>query len=1714
MKKRYSISKSLTAILLTMLILLGTVTASAEEVIPEIPNSPQEDSDTPTESVSEDAETQDIDAEDQETEEPADTEQTFDPAIPPANEDELEEEVLSLFNELKEIPGVNELEEFYHYPLFKDGAYDYYIERYGTYGFWHMLRRAEEQRDSKVKQGGNKKDLAGTGADADVADQGVGYSYSNGTLTITGSGAMNDFSAWGENSIPPWNQYKESAKKIVISNGITHIGSYSFSYYTGVTEVVIPSTVESIGCGAFENCDINSLDLPEGLREIDTRAFSYQDNITSVVLPESLERIGTGAFCNCELLDDVYIGSGLRVMGGNPFGGCKKLQNLQISSANPNFSIKSFCLFDKNDTLIMYLGGKKMDSFTIPSGTKVIANSAFEGINGEHLIRTLTIPDSVVTIGDHAFYCTGLSTINFGKKVEEIGEWAFDSNYFTSVQLPDSLTRIGYRAFDLCTSLKSINIPRNVKSIGRDAFGGDFALTSITVDPSNEYYKNINGVLYTKDGSLLHTYPAGKTDTDFTMPDTVITLGEYAFAYLNKLKRITLSKNLRSILWMNFLSCSEIEEIVIPDSVVEFDTDTFWYMKSLKRVTVGKGISRMDTAFAYCENLKEVYFRGNLPADYNEMIYKPAEYGNINIYYPKNNSTWKNGNIQLGFSNQILKSWDGVNYERTQISKTDITVKGGPYTYDGTAKKPSVTVKYDGENLVEGKDYKVGYARNFDAGQGEVIVTGINNYQGSTTKYFTINKANQSLSVTASAKTLKVGRSVTVKTSGIGKITYSLSNSSTVSVTNTGEVWGEKAGTVTITYKAAGSSNVNSDTKTLTLTVQANSQKYSVTNLTYDFPNSASSFGYTKGKSKIPEEAYRMFYTPTQAKAEYNSDGYWGGSCGGFVSSTLLFNNPSVPSLTVKNFRSSASAVSNLRVGDYNSKMDKTVQQFIEGMQACQLYGTAGKKASQNKGNYEGLAKEVKRCQNGGLPVYIAVFNNDGGHALAGYRLENYSSREDRIYLYDCNYPYKERYMSLYKSGSKYTGFYYNGGSHQYSEMMYYLPATAYEEIWPYRKTKDNSKSLAATGADGDNDTPVDVPAAIDQTMLFVNADNFIVYDTAGKQVAKMTDGELSGEQNGIYDVVEPDSASTVHELRLPSDEYTVKSLDDNYETPLEVTAVNANQSASVVTESDEIEFLVDDSQNTNLMNVNGKSGENYEITFNGDNDYTAENDNAEAVFSGKSEGSPVEVGTVDGEYINSGYTQGQGGIREEDIAVNLPHSPRMNIASGSVELPQKSFTFNGKPVEPEFTLLDEYGDPLSPNRDYKVVYTNNNGSGTGHAEVFGVNDYFGKLEFNFTINAVSLSNCDVQLEYTECEATGEKIEPHVTVTLNGVELKQDIHYSVEYAYNKRPGTGEVDITGINGCTGSTTNTFTINPNDKLPEFEYQLLADGTAEITFYYGSSPKVVIPSQIDGYTVTSVGYTFLYNNSYVKSVILPNTVTNIAPYAFASCHSLNHITLSDSLTKIDIYAFYDCPNLNSVILPDSVTTIGKYAFRQTHCIDFSDLPINLSVIGDGAFFNSGTAQGDIVLPKKLTSIGRFAFLSSMYQGSVTIPSSVTEIGAYAFGYDYPNSSYKKYPSFTVRSKTGSAAQQYADTYGFVFEAIDESFILGDADGNGTVESVDITLLQRYCAKEDVPYSKNELIRADVDDNNQLEIIDASYIQRHLANYPTPYYIGKTIE
>ena len=356
-------------------------------------------------------------------------------------------------------------------------------------------------------------------------------------------------------------------KNSTIPNSVTSIGAYAFSECSGLTSITIPTGVTSIGEFAFYECSgLTSINIPNSVTSIGINAFYecsgltsvhitdlaawcniyFEDSdsnplcwthhlflngeeITDLVIPNSVTSIGAYAFFKCSGLTSVTIGNSVTSIGSSAFGGCSSLTSVHITdlAAWCNISFEFSNSNPLNYAHHLYLNGEEVKDLVIPNSVTSIGKSTFEGCSG---LTSVTIGNSVTSIGMGAFSdCSGLTSVTIGNSVTSIGDFVFsECTGLTSVTIPNSVTTIGYAAFAGCSNLTSVHI-------------NDIAAwckISFSDSSSNPLSHALQG---------RHLFLNGEEVKELVIPNSVTSIGNYAFYGCSGLTSITIPNSVTSI---------------------------------------------------------------------------------------------------------------------------------------------------------------------------------------------------------------------------------------------------------------------------------------------------------------------------------------------------------------------------------------------------------------------------------------------------------------------------------------------------------------------------------------------------------------------------------------------------------------------------------------------------------------------------------------------------------------------------------------------------------------------------------------------------------------------------------------------------------------------------------------------------------------------------------------------------------------------------------------------------------------------------------------------------------------------------------------------------------------------------------------------------------------------------------------------------------------
>ncbi|MBE6741166.1 MAG: fibronectin type III domain-containing protein [Ruminococcaceae bacterium] len=536
------------------------------------------------------------------------------------------------------------------------------------------------------------------------------YNKATGEVVISGTGAMKDYSVLEDGAY--YSDYSpfcfcDDIKSVVIGEGVTSVGNWSFAGCKKLESVSLPSTMKRIGKRAFIGCiSIKEIAVPERVEEINDSAFYNCAALTAIDIPGSVKTIGDNTFYHCTALKTVNLAEGVETISEYAFSECPLIE-----------------------------------SIALPESLKEIEGCAFSDCTS---LKGLTIPKNVEKIGYNQYYhvpivfnCPSITTLKVDPE-----NTAYDSrnncnaiietksniliNGCCNTVIPDTVTEIYYRAFCGCTKLKSIEIPKSVQNIGGEVFMDCSNLEQVNLPKGLkaisyglfENCKKLKSIEIPNTVELINARAFFECDsfTSLTIPDSVTKIHAAVWG-CDKLKSVKLSKNLTE---MNrtFKDCTSLKKIEVPGKVekVEALCEGCTALETVKIPASVKSIS--FHAFKGCKNLKEFI------VDKNNEKYSSKD----GVVYTKNKTIlvlYPNGKKATTFkipsSVKKIKQWafcEGGTNLKTLIIPTSVKT----IEYYAFGNKTGIkSIKYEG-TLMQWQAIEVGaYDADYDSEEGEYI---------------------------------------------------------------------------------------------------------------------------------------------------------------------------------------------------------------------------------------------------------------------------------------------------------------------------------------------------------------------------------------------------------------------------------------------------------------------------------------------------------------------------------------------------------------------------------------------------------------------------------------------------------------------------------------------------------------------------------------------------------------------------------------------------------------------------------------------------------------------------------------------------------------------------------------------------------------------------------------------------------------------------------
>lgn len=228
---------------------------------------------------------------------------------------------------------------------------------------------------------------------------------------------------------------------------------------------------------------------------------------------------------------------------------------------------------------------------------------------------------SLKSIPARAFFLMGnLAGVKFPDTLEEIGDKAFTKTSLSSVEIPASVKKIGLFAFAE-TKLTKVLVPAGVSELKAGAFAEIKTLSSIDVDSASKSYKSEDGILFTRDGLTIVTYPAGKSGASYEIPAGVVSVGTAAFARNESISDVKIPESVLRICGFAFRDCPSIQKIEIPSKCVSIGRDAF-DGTAIGSISIPKTVATLgENPFNRCAKLSAITVEeGNVAYNSNDGV--------------------------------------------------------------------------------------------------------------------------------------------------------------------------------------------------------------------------------------------------------------------------------------------------------------------------------------------------------------------------------------------------------------------------------------------------------------------------------------------------------------------------------------------------------------------------------------------------------------------------------------------------------------------------------------------------------------------------------------------------------------------------------------------------------------------------------------------------------------------------------------------------------------------------------------------------------------------------------------------------------------------------------------------------------------------------------------------------------------------------------------
>ena len=478
------------------------------------------------------------------------------------------------------------------------------------------------------------------------------YDRKTKTLTFSGTKDLEYFELNGYNPEPEWFCWNNEAEHLVIESGITGLPGEEFRDFYKLKTAELPDTVTSIGDAVFRRCrGIETVRMPENLTSIGALAFDGCASLKSIWIPEHVRTIGWCAFSGCDSIKEIEIPEKVTKIGSCAFGLCDNLESVRLPD---NLKTVEASLF---------YDCRKLSEIRLPDSVKRIEREAF-GCSG---ITHIEIPKNVTgfykgedSYGSPGIFqdCKKLKEITIrSEKLGHVFKGAFDRmDKNTVIKVPKSCLKKYKKLFKKAGLDKSVRMEAideterplsgkdrngNTWTYDREtktlAFAGTADLEKYT--PEREpgwsvWYRETEHVVV-HDG--ITGLPGGNFRLFYRLvtaelPESVVSVGDYAFYGCKELETITIPKNTAYIGKMAFADCYRLKEAVLPEGITSIGKRAFSGCEELGGIKLPDSVEKIGPyAFSECRSLASVRLPGKLKTVEEGVFFQCRDLAEVNL---------------------------------------------------------------------------------------------------------------------------------------------------------------------------------------------------------------------------------------------------------------------------------------------------------------------------------------------------------------------------------------------------------------------------------------------------------------------------------------------------------------------------------------------------------------------------------------------------------------------------------------------------------------------------------------------------------------------------------------------------------------------------------------------------------------------------------------------------------------------------------------------------------------------------------------------------------------------------------------------------------------------------------------------------------------------------------------------------------------------------